>query len=97
MACCNPISQKALKKYLSVCPRKTHGRPCSMIGESENSKWLNKPWGSWTRENVKKTEKVLDLLYSLFSKSLWSMKSKLWKDVQYDYHFIKSDKHYINV
>lgn len=44
-------------------------------------------------EQVQKVEKVLDLLHSIFFKNVLSVKSTLWKAVQYDYHFIKSDKH----
>lgn len=48
-------------------------------------------------EHAGKTEKVPDLLHSIFSRTLLGIKSQLWTDVQYGYHFITSDKCPINV
>ena len=50
-----------------------------------------------TMERGKKTEKVLDLLYSVFSKSLLNVKKKLQKDI-YNMitNLLRSGKHYIH-
>ena len=50
-----------------------------------------------TMEQGKKTEKVLDLLYSVFSKSLLNVKKKLQKDI-YNMitNLLRSGKHYIH-
>lgn len=90
-----PFLTLALEKYLPVCPRKQHGYPCSV--QNDRGERLKEPWCDWTMEHVGKAEKILDLLHSIFPKSLLGVKSKLWKDVRYDYHFIKSDKYYIHV
>lgn len=49
------------------------------------------------RPHGKKTEKVLDLLYSVFSKSLLNVKEKLQKDIYNTItNLLKSGKRYIH-